>query len=143
MVRHNDVDSSKVPEVAAFENAKSNLQAFKQANQAFFLVLDGLLEAYNTTREDAEKAVRGLGVSCSDFEFYQKTTTVNADALYAAVGHDAFLSAGGTITNKVVYKIDPKKLQLAAEKRLIPKDVVDEVIKVTPNYHVPPPMVLP
>ena len=63
--------------------------------------------------------------------------------LKAGGGHDAFLSAGGTITNKVVYKIDPKKLQLAAEKRLIPKDVVDEVIKVTPNYHVPPPMVLP
>lgn len=133
----------EIPEVQAFNIARDQLQAFKEANTQFFDVLDTLIQRYNDTLEAADKAVRSHGASCGDFDYYQKQTKVDAKTLYESVGRESFLKAGGVISTKAEYKIDAKKLSLAVAQNIIAKPLADEVTKEEPRYHAPKPAVLP
>lgn len=140
---YNQVPITNVPEVAAFEQAKQQLQSFKAANSQFFDVLDRLVEEYNTRLEAAEKAVRAQQASCGDFDFYQKATKIDGKALHDAVGREVFISIGGTIKMEAAYKVDGKRLQLALAQQRVTKELVEEVTKEEPRYHTPKPAVLP
>lgn len=140
---YNPVPPQQIPEVIAFHNAKAQLEWFKQQNPQLFSTLDVLIDNYNTTLEAAEKAVRGANASCGDFDMYQRITKVDGKALHDAVGREAFISIGGTIKKETTYKVDNKRLQLAVAQNKVPKEVVDEVTKEEPRYHMPKPAVMP
>ena len=133
----------EVPEVMAFEQAKTMLEAFKAQNPTLMNQLQQLVEHYNQTREAADKAVRGLGVGCGDFDLYQHAEKADAEKLLNALGRDQFISVGGSITTRKTAKISAKSVHTAAARGLITQDLQEEVVTKEGRYHTPSEIVLP
>jgi hypothetical protein len=140
----NQVPTEQIPEALRFETVKSQLEAFKAANPAFFDYLVPLVEEYNNSLEAAEKAVRAQGVSCSDFILKNFTTKFNAEALYEWAGSpEKFLELGGTLSTVQVRGCDKSRVTTSVNSGRIPGDVAAEVMKKTPTYSKPDKVTLP
>lgn len=133
----NPVDPSTIPEVAAYEEARDMLAAYREAHAQLFTSYDQLVDSLNQKLSAADKAVRGRGVSCSDWDLYQYQSKIDAEALYSAVGMDAFLQMGGKTTTKTIYGADKAKVEAAAARGELTEELVKEVIVVSPRYHAP------
>lgn len=131
----------EIQAVADFEAAKADLEAFRAANPQFFEHYDALVESYNQRREAADKAVRAEGVKCGDFDLYQQYTKYDWEKVYASVGRERFLEAGGKITNKKVLGGNNKSFELAVTRGLIPQEVLEACTTVETRYHTPPVLV--
>jgi len=136
-------DIQAIPEMVAYEQAKQMLYNFKAANPQFFEMLSQLTEQYNQTREAADKAVRALGVSCGDFDLYQKVDKVDGDKLLNALGRDLFIEIGGSIKGKSEAKIGHKQLQTAVARGVVDQELYNDVVKEEPRYHTPPECIVP
>ena len=141
--RYQDTPVNTIPEVAAFEDVRQRLAAFKEANKAFFDYLDALSEEYNQKLEAADKAVRARGVSCGEFELYQYNTKYNPELLYQYLGRDRFLEVGGKIIQQTVYDVDKGLVDAAIASKTIPENIAGEVRKKEARYHKPDKAVLP
>ena len=141
--RFNDVPVETVAEVAAFEEVKARLRAFRESNPAFFKYLEPLIEEYNTKQEAAEKVVRAKQVSCGDFHQYQRYVQYDTKALRDALGRDAFLAVGGSETTVTKYDIDKTRFEVAAKSGQVPQNVLQQATKVTTRYHMPEKIKLP
>lgn len=135
--RINDKPISAVPEVAAFEEVKGRLKAFKEANTDFFEYLDAITEEYNSKLEVADKAVRACASSCGDFHLYQTQQKVDAEVLYQSLGQARFLEVGGTMTTRTFYAVDKIRFNSALKANQISEDVVAVAVKNEPRFHKP------
>jgi hypothetical protein len=140
---HNVVPTSAIPEVVAFDQAKQRLLQFKAANSAYYDALTQLVEDYNQKLEAADKVVRAQQVSCGDFDLYSKRPAVDGKALHDALGRPLYITVGGSVAFAVAYKVDAKKLQLAAAQGLVPQNIMDETVSETQMYHTPKSVGLP
>lgn len=138
----NEVPVESIPEVAAFEEAKTQLEAFRVHNKPFFEVLDALVQQYNAALSAAEKEVRSLKCSSGDFVYYQNTTKVDGDLLCSRIGLAEFLAIGGTVEEKRTYKIKPADVARAVNAGRIVAHVQEECVTSSATYHVPKPVVL-
>lgn len=137
------VAEENIPEVIEFLNAKDALESFMAENASIFATFRELSERYNSTLEAADKTCRSAKVKCGPFELYAFAEKYDAEGLYNAIGRDKFLEVGGRIEQVPKYSVDSKRLEASIAKNLIPEDVVEQVHKVTPNYHKPDPVKLP
>lgn len=126
-----------IPEVAEFIEAKEKLQRLKDAYEDVFEAFGELVEAYNTTLEAAEKAVRSKQVSCGPFDLYQWQTKYHPDKLYEEVGHETFLAVGGKVELIPTYSVDKTRLDAAIAADKLPQAVVDIVRVKSPRYKKP------
>jgi hypothetical protein len=133
------------PEVIEFLEAKAALEEFKQVHPEVFEELSQLTERYNATLEQAEKVVRQSESKCGPFDAYQVSVKYNAEALYNAVGRDAFLQIGGTINQTTEYELDKGRFEAAVSSpsNKITEEVLKTVRKETVTYHVPTKLVVP
>lgn len=129
--------STGIPEVDEYYFAKRKLEMFKAQHQALFTEYAAYVEEYNQKRQAAEKVVRAKNISCGDFDLYQEVTKIDAKALHDAVGREVFISVGGALKFGYDYKVDPKRLQLAVAQGRISQDLVNEITKKEPRYHMP------
>jgi hypothetical protein len=136
------VDITAVPEVVEFENAKAELQGFKEMHADVFAEYAEYVERYNTTLEAAERACREKEASCGDFDLYQYTTKYDAEALYNAVGRDEFMKLGGKIDTVAKYSVEKARIEAAIAQGLVTPAVAAVVRKEVPSYHVPDKVVL-
>lgn len=138
-------DPSEMTEVLEFLDAKAAIEEFKDMHAVVFTQFADLVERYNSTLEQAEKAARQQEVKCGPFDAYQVTVKYDATALYNAVGRDLFLKIGGIINEKTVYDVDKGRLEAAitSPNSKITDEVVKTVRKETVTYHVPPKLVVP
>ena len=134
---HNEVQPEEVPEVVDYLNAKEMLEAFKANNPNVFVAYERMVEDLNQKMEAADKAIRQREVSCADWELYQYQTKVDAEALFNAVGLDAFLRIGGSTTTKTVYAADKAKVQAAIARGDIPAAIAEDIITESARYHAP------
>lgn len=132
----------EIPEVAAFEQAKAQLEAFREANPQFFQHYNALVEDYNQKLEAADKVVRAEGVACGSFDLYQSYTKYDWEKLYMAIGRERFLEVGGTIKNKKVLAGTSKTLELAISRSMVPPDVVEACTTIETRYHTPDKVVI-
>lgn len=131
------------PEVIAFLEAYERLQEFKVANAAFYRQLEQLSSQYNDALENAEKAVRSKQVCCGPFDLYQFAVKYDSQRLYEELGREDFLKVGGKIETTTTYSVDKAALEMNISRNLVPQEVVEVVVKSTPNYHKPDKVVLP
>jgi hypothetical protein len=134
-----------IPEVLAFMDAQSALQEFKEYHKDLFRELEGLVDCYNSTLEQADKVVRQHGAKCGPFDGYQVSVKYDAAALFNAVGRDTFLKLGGIIHDKVAFDLDKGQFEaaMASPNNKISDEVLALVRKESVNYHVPPKLALP
>ena len=137
------VDPAEIAEVSEFIFAQDALKEFKEAHADLFEELEGLVERYNTTLEQADKAVRANKVSSGPFNLYQFTVKYDAEALYNAIGRDRFLDIGGAIQNLPSYSIDRGRLEACIAQNKVPKEVVDTIRTESPAYHAPKKLLIP
>lgn len=133
----NSKDITEIQEVREFISAQAALIEFKERNAPVFEQFEHLAESYNQRLEAAEKVCRTQGVSCGPFEMYQAQTKIDGHALHDSVGRENFVSIGGEINTKVEYKVDKARFEAAVAKGVIPQNVIDRVVSVSPRYHVP------
>lgn len=141
--RFNDTPIEAVKEVREFEEVRARIQAFRDANPAFFQFLDPLIEEYNTKREAAEKEVRSRGISCGEFQLYQQYVTYDVDAIRNALGRDGFLAVGGTEKTVTKYELDKKRFEVAAKSGQVPQNVLETASKLERKFHQPRKIELP
>lgn len=141
--RDNAVPASEIPEVAAFEEVKQRLQAFRESNPDFFQFLEGLIEEYNDKLDAASKATKSKQVSCGDFDLYQWSTKFDAQVLYQALGHQKFLACGGKVNTVTQYEVDRTRMQSAIDAGVVPKDIADAAVSRSPRFHKPDKLVMP
>ncbi len=137
------VDPEEIPEVMEFMAAQQAIEEFKDAHRNVFEVLETLVERYNTTLEQADKACRGQRITSGPFDLYQVTTKYNAEALYNAIGREEFLKLGGSVGTKATYDVDKGKLEAAIAQNKIDPNIVQSIRIETPNYHKPHPLSIP
>lgn len=136
-MRHKDVPVESVPEVRAFVEAQEMLEAFVENNQGVFQAYFQLLDTVKQKQEAADKTVRAKGVSCGPWELYQYQTKVNAEAMFNALGMEAFLRLGGSTTTKTIYEADKAKVEAAIARGDISPDLGETFIERSPRYHSP------
>lgn len=133
----NAVPADQIPEVRQYEDAKEMLEEFVKNNPTVFEAYKVLKADLQQKREAADKIVRAKEVSCSDWDLYQYQTKVDAEALYNALGMDAFLKYGGSTATKTVYDADKTKVEAAIARGDISKELGDTVLVKSPRYHAP------
>ncbi len=138
-----NLNPREVPEVVEFLDAQDAIQAFKAEHPEVFEQLSQLVERYNTALEQADKACRSREVSSGPFNLYQFTTKYNAEALFNAVGRDAFLAMGGKLETVTQFSVDRGRLEACIAQGKLPNEVVAHVRKETPNFHEPDKLAVP
>lgn len=138
-----EVDLSEIPEVVEFLDMQDTIKEFKEEHAAVFAQLEQLTEKYNAVLEQASKAVRDKQVTCGPFVLKHFSTKYDAEALYNAVGRDAFLDMGGKVGSVTTYDLDKGRLEACIAQNKLPPEVVDRVRTETPNYHKVDKLVLP
>ena len=128
---------SSIPEVAAFVEAKERVDRLKEAYPEVFEQLSILAEDYNSTLEAAFKAVKAKNVSCGPFDRYQEQKKYDASKLYDAVGRERFLELGGKTTTVTEFSVDRARLEASIAASMVPQDVVEEVLIISPRYKQP------
>lgn len=134
---YNKKEISEIPEVAAFEESKQMLEAFKTRYIQIFESYEHLVADANQKLEAADKVVRAKEISCGDWDLYQYQTKVDAEALFNALGMDKFLQVGGKTTTKTVYDADKARIEASAARGDISKNIATDVLKQSPRYHAP------
>lgn len=129
-----EVDVEEIPEVLEFLDAQTEYEAFKAKNRKIIKELEGLIENYNTTREAADKAVRGSGVSCGPWEQLTPTVKYDGEKLYSAVGREDFVRLGGVVRQVNDYVIDKGTIESAIAANRVPQQIVDIVRSVSRKY---------
>lgn len=137
---HNRKDIGAIPEVAAYEEAKQMLDAFRAVNEQVFSTYADLVDDLNQKREAADKVVRAQEASCGDWDLYQYQTKYDAKALFEALGRDGFLAVGGKLKKVTEYDVDKAKVKMAISSKQIPEEVAEAVVTVSPRYHAPKPV---
>jgi hypothetical protein len=137
------VSPAEMPAVIEFLDAQAALEEFRQEHAVVFEQLAQLTERYNSCLEQAEKSCRQASVTCGPFQLYQFTTKYDPEALYNAVGREAFLELGGSVGTKVSYEVDRGRLEAAIAQGKLPEETVTVVRKETPCYRKPEKLVLP
>jgi hypothetical protein len=132
-----------LPQVQKFIDIRDRIHRLQEAYPEIFEQYQVMIEEYNTAQEAADQAVRALGVSCGPWEAFQEQKTYNADKLYEELGHEQFLSIGGSIKTVRKYEVDKARVEASIASGAIPKDIVDSFRKVTVKYHKPEKVVLP
>lgn len=140
---HNPVPVETIPEVAAFQEVRGRFDAFRASNPEFFKYLDDISEEYNNKLQAADKAVRGLGVSCGDFILYQYQTRYDAEAAFNALGESDFLRAGGKVSTVTIHDLDKARFDAAVASGQIPKEIAEQVVKKSARYKKPDPIDVP
>jgi hypothetical protein len=135
----------EIPEVLEFLDAKAAVEEFKEEHPKVFEEFAHLVDRYNTTLEQADKAARAQEVKIGPFDAYQVKVQYDASALYNAIGRDLFLQVGGIINTETVYGLDKGRLEAAitSPNSKIPEEVVKSVRKESVVYHTPPKLVIP
>lgn len=137
------LDETEIPEVLSFMNAKERLDEFKAKHERIFKQLAELAEDYNTKRQDADKKVRILDVSCGPWERFQVAVTYDVEKLYESVGKEQFIKLGGKLKTITVPEMEKDVAKTIIAKKMIPPKVIEAVEKSTPKYHSPDPIVVP
>jgi len=137
------VDPGTVPEVVEFLDAQGAIEDFKNENAAVFEQLAELTDRYNSALEQADKACRSKEVTCGPFVLKHFATKYDAEALYNAVGRDAFLNLGGKIGTATTYDVDKGRLEACIAQNKVPDEVVSHVRKEVPNFSKPDKLVIP
>lgn len=143
MTKKNDPPPPQPPavrELDRFERAKSRLALLRHANEGFFEELEGAVEEYNDSREQAEQAVRGRGVSMGDFKISREFDEFDADKLFELVGRDKFLEWGGAEKTERRLSVDKVKLRSYVTAGKVPKAVVDQILTKQRQYTTPKPL---
>lgn len=131
------VPIAEIEAVQRLADLKMEIEALKAENPQLFIQYRDLVDRYNATLEEAEKEVRTRGVSCGDFDNYSASVKYNPDKMFEELGEDMFLSNGGSMDTKVVYEVDPAKVEAAIANGAIPEECVDNFREVRRNYHKP------
>jgi len=132
-----------VPEVLEYEQTKAALHQFLEQNQPVFDSYQQLVEMYNTALEAANKSVRALGVSCGDFDLYQRNDKVDEEALHNAVSREDFLSMGGSVIMTRKVKVDKKRFMTRHAQGEVAQELYDAVVSYEDKYHAPNKLVGP
>lgn len=127
-------NAADLAEVKRFTAAQERLEEFKAKHKKIFEELYSLVEEYNDSLEDADKAVRSTGQSCGPFVKTKTLTKYDADKLFDALGHDGFLKAGGIIETVKQYSVDKAKFESNIASGDIPQELVDEVRTIQNHY---------
>lgn len=135
--RYNEVPTTEVPEVATYEAVLARYQTFQQNNPEFFQYLRQFEEDLNAARQAADKAVRGLGVTCGSFVFYQKHTKLNVEVAYQLHGHDKFLALGGSVTTVTNKSLDKSRYMSNVQAGVVTQEEREAVVSEEPRYHAP------
>lgn len=133
----NRIPESQIPEVEHFVEIQARVERLKEAYPEVFEQLATLQVDYNQALEAAEKVVRGKQVSCGPFNIFQTRTSYDAEKLYEELGKDEFLKVGGQIKTITTYDVDKAKLEAHITGGVVPKEVADNVKKVSPSYKKP------
>jgi hypothetical protein len=123
-----------IPEVIEFLDAQTRLEEFKAKNPQLIAELEGLIDAYNTTKQAADKAVRSKGINCGPWKQLTPTVAYDGEKLYSAVGRADFIQLGGVVRQTSEYVIDKSTLEAAIAGGRVPVQVVEVVRKVTRKY---------
>lgn len=138
-----DEPIQNVQEVLAYEQAKEQLQQFITQYQQVFDTYRQLADQYNTTLEAANKAVRGLGVSCGDFDLFQRNDKVDADKLHDSVTREQFIEMGGIVTTVRKVKVDKLRFMTKHAQGNVDQELYDAVVSTEDKYHTPDKLVGP
>lgn len=141
-MRYNEKPVEEVPEVAAYLEAESRLQAFKDTHAEIFEEMEQLAEMVNSARQDAEQVCRSREISCGPFELYQYQAKLNADKLRDALGTEAFLNHGGRIEKKEIATFERRKFDALLASNTITEEVADQCYVKAPRFHIPDPVVV-
>ncbi len=140
----NNKPVSAIPEVQAFEEAKRELEEFKEAHQPFYQSFMRLCEAYNAARDAADKIVRAKQISCGPFQLASRpSTSYDAERLYEEMGEAFFFAHGGSVEQKPIYTVNKPLLEAAIAAGMLPDEVVSVIKKVRVAYHTPQKAELP
>lgn len=127
------LDPDDVAEVAAFVIAEEELSEFledvKRNHPGVLETLAHLTERRNAVLEAAQKEVKARQAPCGPFEVHNVAMIYDAEALYNAVGEEAFLTLGGSKETKVELKIDGKRFDAAVTFKKLPAELIDQVRK--------------
>lgn len=132
-----EVPTDTFPEVTAYLQAKEQLDAWIQANEAIIAPLRHLMEQERTTRQAADKVVRANGVLCGPWKKHRDSVSVDAEKLVDMIGLEAFLSIGGTRETEVKYSLAAKTLDLAKARNLVSEETVQAVKTTSMSYSAP------
>ena len=128
---------AEVPAVQQLADLKVEIDSLKAEFPEVFMKYADLVDRYNTVLEEAEKEVRTKGVSCGDFDNYSTSVKYDPVKMFEELGEDMFLKSGGTMSDKTVYEVDPKKVEAAIANGTIPEECVDNFRDVRRNYRKP------
>lgn len=140
MLNKPTIETKEESEIACVEDflaADKKLQDFKAKHPKIFEEYKTLVEQRNALLEAADKVVRSMKVSCGPFELYQQIAKIDTTKLFEELGRDGFVEAGGVIETRPVYSIDAKVFETNALRKIIPDEVVKEVLRYEPRYHIP------
>lgn len=126
-----------VESVQKMADLKVEIDALKAEYPEVFMKYADLVDRYNTALEEAEKEVRAKAVSCGDFDNYSTSVKFDPVKMFEELGEDMFLASGGTMSNKTVYEVDPKKVEAAIANGTVPEECVDNFRDVRRNYRKP------
>lgn len=128
---------SEIESVQKLADLKMEIDSLKAEFPDVFMKYADLVDRYNTVLEEAEKEVRSKAVSCGDFDNYSTSVKFDPAKMFDELGEDMFIAAGGTMSNKIVYEVDAKKVEAAIAAGTIPEECVDNFREVRRNYRKP------
>jgi hypothetical protein len=132
-------EAAAVQAVQEFNTAEKVVALFEQENERVMAEYRALLDEREQKRQEADKLVRGLDVSCGPWKRYTETIRYDESALFQIVGKAKFLEIGGVIGTTSTYSIESSRIELAISTGTIPPATVNEFKKVTPMYRAPKP----
>jgi hypothetical protein len=137
-----DLDDSEleaIKVVKSYESHQTKVALFEGEHSEVFQTYDGLLGELERKRQVADATIRAIDASFGSWERYSEQRKYDTTALYDLIGKPKFLALGGTVTEMPVIEIAKDKLELAIQKKDIPKSVVSAILKITPMYRAPKP----
>lgn len=137
------VPETAVPEVADMLRVWRRIEQLKAQHPEVFAEFSDLVEQYNAALELAEKAVRVREVSCGPFDNYSVAVKIDPTKMYEELGEELFLRHGGKTSQVMSYSIDAETVRAAIAKGSIPKDCVNQFVKIQRNYHKPDKLAAP
>jgi small nuclear ribonucleoprotein (snRNP)-like protein len=137
------IEPSEVEEVQQLLGVERELQALIQSNPEFYGKLMTLSQHRNELLSNAEKRIRGMGVTCGPFVKLSESTKIDAEKLFEEMGETNFKEVGGYTETVVDYKVDRTRVLSYLESGVIPKEVADVCITTEQRYKKPNPYLLP
>jgi hypothetical protein len=135
--KYKRVPVDEIPEVQEFLDIKQEIDALKANNPEVFIPYNDLVDRYNTKLEEAASKVRTIGVTCGPFENFSVSHTYDAAKMLDELGEEQYLACGGKIVQRAMYEVDSAVVTAAIASGKIPKDAIENFMKVTHSYHTP------